>query len=579
MINHRIIWIILFALIQTFIQGQRYDFNWMTGYGGGSGDPKYGITNIDFNSGNPFLSYVPSRMYLHDANAVYSDVTGKLLYYTNGFEIENSEFKLMSDGDNLGIKYWPALISAQNVLFLPFPDNKDSILLFYPNLRKVETHFYEMDLRYCILNNSLNNGKGKVIERDKIIISDTLNEGGLTSCKHANGRDWWILMNELNSDKFYKILITQKGVNVIDTQLVGQMIVAGVGQSKFSPDGSLYAVFKSISDIEGSYLYLFSFDRCNGMLRYLSKKHIEKLGVGGIEFSPNSRFLYYCCGLQLYQFDLHEALNLENEMEIDTIIDRYLPWGSSYYQQQLAPDGRIYISNPYSSDIMHVINNPDEKGLSCKPTYNSFKLLTINARSISNMPNYRLGPVDGSRCDSLNISNLPFVHWRYEQESINYLNFYFTDLSAYEVMQWCWDFGDTDSGMQNTSMDRNPQHVFSKNGSYEVCLIAKNKNGTDTLCRTVRIGMMTSTESKIQFNSIIDIWPNPCSDYLVVNLNEYNPVKMNLELIDITGNTLITRQLFQGSNTISLTQLPNAVYNLRIFENNELVKVKTILKI
>ncbi|MBK9220654.1 MAG: T9SS type A sorting domain-containing protein [Saprospiraceae bacterium] len=549
----------------------------MIGYSGGLGDPQYGLTQIDFNMGKPILRFIPnSKIYLFEANAVYSDENGKLLYYTNGYEIENSDFKLMANGDNLGVKYWSGLVSPQNVLFLPFPEKKDSTLLFYPNLRRVSSDFYEIDLRYCLLNNSLNNGKGKIIERDKIIINDTLSEGGLTSCKHANGRDWWILMNELNSNKFYKILIDPQGVSVMDTQLVGDVIIDGLGQSKFSPDGSFYAVYQSVSDSEGAYLYLYSFNRCNGMLSYIATQHINKSGWGGIEFSPNSRFLYHCSGLQLYQYDLHETITLENRIEIDTIIDRYLPWGSSYFLQQLGPDGRIYISNPYSSDIMHVINNPDQKGLGCNPTYNSFKLLTINAGSISNMPNYRLGKIQGSICDSLNIDNIPLAHWRYEQDTSNYLEFIFTDLSAYEVKQWCWNFGDLDSGVKNISMDKNPIHIFSKNGTYDVCLIVKNNNGADTLCRTVKIGPIVSTHEGLTVPEI-HVWPNPCEEFLIINVLDYNPQSMILHFYNQFGILLKNESLYQGSNIVEMDQLLNGVYFIKVSENgNEIMSVKII---
>lgn len=577
MIKARLFLLFLLSMVQTTARSQRHDFNWMIGYSGGLGDPQYGLTQIDFNMGKPILRFIPnSKIYLFEANAVYSDENGKLLYYTNGYEIENSDFKLMANGDNLGVKYWSGLVSPQNVLFLPFPEKKDSTLLFYPNLRRVSSDFYEIDLRYCLLNNSLNNGKGKIIERDKIIINDTLSEGGLTSCKHANGRDWWILMNELNSNKFYKILIDPQGVSVMDTQLVGDVIIDGLGQSKFSPDGSFYAVYQSVSDSEGAYLYLYSFNRCNGMLSYIATQHINKSGWGGIEFSPNSRFLYHCSGLQLYQYDLHETITLENRIEIDTIIDRYLPWGSSYFLQQLGPDGRIYISNPYSSDIMHVINNPDQKGLGCNPTYNSFKLLTINAGSISNMPNYRLGKIQGSICDSLNIDNIPLAHWRYEQDTSNYLEFIFTDLSAYEVKQWCWNFGDPDSRVKNISMDKNPIHIFSKNGTYDVCLIVKNNNGADTLCRTVKIGPMVSTHEGLTVPEI-HVWPNPCEEFLIINVLDYNPQSMILHFYNQFGILLKNESLYQGSNIVEMDQLLNGVYFIKVSENgNEIMSVKII---
>ncbi|MBK8297084.1 MAG: PKD domain-containing protein [Saprospiraceae bacterium] len=98
------------------------------------------------------------------------------------------------------------------------------------------------------------------------------------------------------------------------------------------------------------------------------------------------------------------------------------------------------------------------------------------------MPNYRLGPLDGSTCDTLGIDNIPWAWWRHDQDTSDYLNFEFTDLSAYEVTDWEWNFGD---GMVSTL--QNPLHRYSQKGVYDVCLIAKNKNGADTLCKTLNV--------------------------------------------------------------------------------------------
>ncbi|MBK6701219.1 MAG: hypothetical protein IPG55_15310 [Saprospiraceae bacterium] len=43
-----------------------------------------------------------------------------------------------------------------------------------------------------------------------------------------------------------------------------------------------------------------------------------------------------------------------------------------------------------------------------------------------------------------------------------------------------------------TSRDTNPSQTYSKNGVYEVCLIVKNKNRFDTLCRTLYIGVVSN---------------------------------------------------------------------------------------
>jgi hypothetical protein len=50
-----------------------------------------------------------------------------------------------------------------------------------------------------------NNGLGKVIDKRKIIIEDSLSWGGITGCKHANGRDWWIHISKHAGEGYYSV--------------------------------------------------------------------------------------------------------------------------------------------------------------------------------------------------------------------------------------------------------------------------------------------------------------------------------------------------------------------------------------
>ncbi len=577
-INYSLLFIVIYLLNHTVGYCQRYDFNWMLGYAGGLGDPRFGITKMNFNNGFPILSFIhKSKMYIYDANASFSDPNGELLFYSNGYDIEDSDFNIMPNSSDLGIRYWEGLQSAQSLMFLPYPGWKDGTILIYPNLRRASTEFYVFDIRYLIINNKWNNGYGQVVERDQIILNDTINEGEMTACKHANGRDWWILINELNSNKYYKILVDPNGIHVFDTIFIGDAVISGLGQSKFSSNGNIYASYQNISESVGSFLYLYYFDRCSGSLDFITSKHMGTKGLGGIEFSPNSKFLYYCNGLQLFQFDLEESLLLDNQVMIDTITDRYLPWGSAYFLQQLAPDGRIYISSAFGSDIMHVINKPNLKGEASIPTFNSFKLKSINAGSIPNMPNYRLGPLDGSLCDTLGIDNIPWAHWRYNQDTLDYLTFEFTDLSAYEVEEWYWDFGDPNSPV-GTSRDTNPIHTFSQNGVYEVCLIVKNKNGADTLCRTITIGTVSTKGSDKKILDI-QVWPNPCKDFLIINVLDYNPQKMVLQINNSIGELVLSKKLYQGSNSIEVEDLHSGIYFISILEKGKEIKSEKLIKL
>ncbi len=43
-------------------------------------------------------------------------------------------------------------------------------------------------------------------QKGKILLSDTFNNGYLSACRHANGRDWWIMATELGNKVIYLFL-------------------------------------------------------------------------------------------------------------------------------------------------------------------------------------------------------------------------------------------------------------------------------------------------------------------------------------------------------------------------------------
>lgn len=58
----------------------------------------------------------------------------------------------------------------------------------------------------------------------------------------------------------------------------------------------------------------------------------------------------------------------------------------------------------------------------------------------------------------------------------------FTDLSAGSPTSWSWTFGDG-----GISALENPTHIYSINGTYNVCLTATNAVGSNTFCQNVII--------------------------------------------------------------------------------------------
>ena len=82
------------------------------------------------------------------------------------------------------------------------------------------------------------------------------------------------------------------------------------------------------------------------------------------------------------------------------------PVESLQHGDQLAPDGKIYISNGNSGLRLHVINNPDEPGLACNMEQHGVVLPRVISNSLPNHPNYHLGALSGTVCDSLGLSAL-----------------------------------------------------------------------------------------------------------------------------------------------------------------------------
>ena len=74
-----------------------------------------------------------------------------------------------------------------------------------------------------------------------------------------------------------------------------------------------------------------------------------------------------------------------------------------------------------------------------------------------------------------------------------------TDSVINSASMWIWDFGDG-----TTSTQQDPSHTFAMNGTYVVCLIASNAQGSDTICDTVSVNMYTIPQAAFLYDSAAD---------------------------------------------------------------------------
>lgn len=165
----------------------------------------------------------------------------------------------------------------------------------------------------------------------------------------------------------------------------------------------------------------------------------------------------------------------------------------------------------------------------------------------------------------------PLAGFSYQTEN---LEAFFSDTSVFNPTSWHWDFGDGD-----TSALQHPSHGYAEEGMYEVCLIASNLNGSDTVCQWVELEV-SSTITLPQRSRNLTLFPNPAGDEL--NLRVSPPLAENGEfrLYNVLGQLVKKHPLAAGKNEyrFSLHPLPPACYYYSLSTGQEALALGKILK-
>jgi DNA-binding beta-propeller fold protein YncE len=406
--------VLLFMLFNfaAFPQNKGISNYWMLGYNGGF-QGGGGHLTLNFDSLPLDVHRTPRKMNFLETNASISDSRGKLLFYTNGGWIADASHDTLLNGRLPKNVNYNALFFGEQVpqecLFLEAPGDTNIYYLFYNHVENYfpPGFFASKYLYYLTIDKRLNNGLGAVVQKNQIAVNDSLIIGEITACKHANGRDWWIVCHRINSNLFYKVLFSPQGVIAAIPQYIGDTmnVPQAIGQAVFSPDGTKYVSYHAY-DLENDLLIL-NFDRCTG--NFYDPIHVDfkdSSVTGGVAFSPNSQFLYVSSRNYVYQLNMLDSNIAMSKQKIATYDGYYSPqppFASSFFLAQLAPNGKIYINSTNSVVDLHVINYPDSLGLACDLQQHSFPLPAYNAYTMPNHTNYFLGSDSGSFCDTLQL--------------------------------------------------------------------------------------------------------------------------------------------------------------------------------
>lgn len=317
--------------------------------------------------------------------SVMSDATGKLLFYTNGKEVYNSQHQIMPNGSGLA----GSLSSAQSSIIIPDPGNCLKYFIFTTDGQTPDSNGNgnwpnDSIFAYSVVDLSLDNGLGDIPEKN-IPLLKPVNER-LCAVLHENGRDTWVLTRKFFTNQYYAYLVTSQGINPPVISQVGPIpttdgIFRITSYMKFSPDGTKLALGRVGvgDDVE---MHLFNFDTQSGIVsNFISLG--PNSGRYGLSFSPNSQYLY----TPSTKFDVSNFNQKEIIQSKILIIpsDTDVGQGSAL---QIGPDGKIYIAKSYfgSSRYVGIINSPNSPGVNIE--YYSQGIFLENNLSGSGLPNF-----------------------------------------------------------------------------------------------------------------------------------------------------------------------------------------------
>jgi hypothetical protein len=389
---------------------QNQNINWVFGDSAG----------LNFSGVGP--EYFHTNIATYETCASVSDSTGNLLFYTNGEKVWNKSNEIMNNGDSLiiggtsGGLFNSSITQGVVVVENPSFHNQYYLIEMFQIYNPGADDSF--GLSYSLIDLDLYGGLGGVVEKN-ISFYEGIYREKMQAVRHANGRDWWVVIQTARpSDTilpFIKFLITPEGIGNPIQQVIGPGMPSpgygNQGQMKFSQDGTRLVVTR------GRYFDLYDFDRCTGELSNcitVQASDPEYSLLYGCEFSPDARWVYFTSFYSINKCYLYQfCVNCPGPI-IDTKSIIYELNSSVYYlgQMQLGPDNKIYVATPaavvpsdiysYQNQNLNVIQNPNGDAATCN--FDTLVVSLGDARStyaLPNLPNYNLGALEGSECDTL----------------------------------------------------------------------------------------------------------------------------------------------------------------------------------
>jgi gliding motility-associated-like protein len=533
------------AQFQNGLWTGKQAYNWYFGYHSGLNFNTTPPTVLTDGQTEGAIDTAGNQRSLFSTGTV-SDAQGNLLFYTDGHTIFNKNHDIMLNGTGLGDEWAYELVTGQNGLIVPVPGNPNRYYVF------TQSYYGEQGLWYSEVDMSLDEGLGAVTENKNIVLT-TYNNKRLTAVYHEDERQVWVLTHLGRFDdpatRILAFLVSDTGVKStpVTSNFDTVEISSGEGQLKASPDGSKLAVVGDYGWFLGfpTPVHVYDFNNATGEVsNQVDLSSAVQTLSWGVEFSPNSRFLYvedngfFMAPNDIKQFDLEagdQAAILASGISL-------LPDNNNDTSafMQVGPDGKIYIvgslitSSPEEEPLryVNVINFPNNKGMAAGLDEGPTTLNKLyNAFPTFIQTYFESGILyEGGQCARDEVT--------------------FSTIRIPGIERIVWNFGDTASGAANTATDLEPTHAFTAAGTYTVTATITSNGAEQTATTTI---VITAPDA------VVPVVPAVCADSngnAVFNLTQLNAGILNGQDAAVFSLAYFATEADVASNTPIAT--PNA---------------------
>ncbi|MFP4544348.1 MAG: lectin-like domain-containing protein [Candidatus Kapaibacterium sp.] len=325
-----------------------------------------------------------------ESSAVLSDNNGNLLLYANGENVWNGNGERINNERLKG--HWS---SGSGCILVKQPGNDNICYLFtadgnenYANNNGF--HYYKIDI-------TAENGKGAIVETSKLLPDITEK---VASCRHANGKDYWIITYNSDKNIFYSFLLTSCGLeSPIETSGIEYNSVPFGGYITISPSGKYLT--HCAQDKQVNIIEIWDFNYHTGIMsnpRSISGVNLPYCA----RFSPDETKLYVSSynPSNLYQYDVSDIDDIQKIHDSRITIKQT---GHIYFYASIqeGPDGRYYFTR-FDRKHLAVIENPNLPYPACNFVE---KEVPVNGICQFSLPNLVVDPLPF--CDDLSV-DYPF---------------------------------------------------------------------------------------------------------------------------------------------------------------------------